>query len=247
MQKNKSELQQWFASPPGSIILEAESKILSHTLSNVFGYHLLQLGWITQHDWLKHSRISRPVYLTPVCPSDFSGTCVQGSFVDLPFLPDSIDAVLLPHVLEFIDNPQQVLQEVDQVLIPEGQVIIVGFQPWSLFGLIRLFSKHKQLPWRGKFYSSYRIRGWLRDQGYKIEEEKTLFFRPLLQNSKTLQKLLFMEAVGQLVWPYLGSIYLIVARKRVAGVTPIRASRLKKHVRVAHSVTQPTARVIDDH
>jgi SAM-dependent methyltransferase len=242
MQKNKSQLQQWFAKFPGSAILEAESKTLSRLLSKVFGYHLLQLGWITQHDWLKHSRISHHIYLTPIAATDFPGTYVQGSFTDLPFLPDSIDAVLLPHILEFVDNPQQVLQEVDQVLMPEGRVIILGFHPWSLFGLTRLFKNHKQLPWRGKFHSSYRVRAWLREQGYMIEEEKTLFFRPLLQNGKTLQKLLFLEAVGQLIWPYLGSVYFIVAKKRVARVIPMRSSLLAKRVRVPHGVTQPTAR-----
>ena len=59
---------------------------------------------------------------------------------ELPFDAQSIDLILLPHALEFIDNPHEVLREVDRVLRPEGRVLILGFNPWSLFGLRRVWS-----------------------------------------------------------------------------------------------------------
>ncbi len=54
---------------------------------------------------------------------------------------DSIDLVFLPHTLEFSADPHQVLRETERVLIPEGRVIILGFNPLSSLGLWRLFRR----------------------------------------------------------------------------------------------------------
>jgi ubiquinone/menaquinone biosynthesis C-methylase UbiE len=60
---------------------------------------------------------------------------VTHDFGELPFATQSLDLVVLPHVLEFAAEPHQVLREVERVLIPEGQVIICGFNPSSLWGM----------------------------------------------------------------------------------------------------------------
>ena len=54
---------------------------------------------------------------------------------ELPFASQSIDLVALPHVLEFTDDPHEVLREVARVLMPEGRLIITGFNPLSLWGM----------------------------------------------------------------------------------------------------------------
>ena len=45
----------------------------------------------------------------------------------LPFAANSIDLVVMPHVLEFYDDPHQILREVERILIPEGQIVLTGF------------------------------------------------------------------------------------------------------------------------
>lgn len=243
MKITQGQFDRWVAKPPGKVLLEAESNLLSDLLPRLFGYYLLQLGGPSENNgWLKACRIPHLIHLSPSCPCAFTGTCVIAPFEELPFVPDSIDVALLPHVLEFSDNPLQILQEIYNVLIPEGYVVVLGFQPWSLWGITKLFKNKKTLPWRGKFVSSFRMRSWLESLGFDIEKHETLFFRPPLSKLSTLQKLFFMEAVGQLLWPYLGGVYLLVAKKRTTAFVPIKSRLFAKHLPVHPSMAQPTAR-----
>ena len=47
----------------------------------------------------------------------------------------SLDLVVLPHALELARDPHLTLREVERVLVPEGRVVIAGFNPASLWGL----------------------------------------------------------------------------------------------------------------
>ena len=60
---------------------------------------------------------------------------VINGYEELPFATHSIDLVVMPHILEFAEDPHQVLREVERVLVPEGHVVITGFNPASLWGL----------------------------------------------------------------------------------------------------------------
>ena len=53
----------------------------------------------------------------------------------------SIDLVILPHILECIDNPRQLLAEACRIIKPEGHIIICGFNPHSLWGLKKIMGK----------------------------------------------------------------------------------------------------------
>ncbi len=244
MEYPNHNLQQWFHEVPGTLLLEAEAQVLSHLLPKLFGYHLLQIGGAGDADWLKDCRIPHRIHISASCPCHFKGSCLLGNFEELPFAPDSIDVILLPHVLEFSQQPMQILQESYSVLIPGGHIVILGFHPWSLWGIKKLFNLDKTSgPWQGHFYSSYRIRTWLAQQGFNVERHQTLFFRPPLRNPQWLDKLTFLEAMGPLVWPYLGGVYLIVAQKRIASLTPLKYRFRYKKIRLPQGVPQPTARV----
>jgi SAM-dependent methyltransferase len=56
----------------------------------------------------------------------------------------------MAHALEFHDDPHQILREVERVLIPEGELIITGFNPISIWGLRqRLPNCPGDFPWNG--------------------------------------------------------------------------------------------------
>jgi len=78
---------------------------------------------------------------------------------ELPFECSSLDLVLLPHVLEFNAHPHQILREVERVLRPEGNVIISGFNPRSLWGARRILGSKTNFPWRGRFYCFVALEG----------------------------------------------------------------------------------------
>ena len=73
-----------------------------------------------------------------VAPPGLSSSAdIRARPTQLPIVSDSIDAVLLPHILEFATDPYAIVREADRVLVGEGRLLVLGFRPWSLWGLAR--------------------------------------------------------------------------------------------------------------
>ena len=216
-----------------------ETARLSAILSNLFGYHLLQVGQLGDADLLAGSRITHRVVVGVEADSE-ARIGLYARADALPLASDSTDVVVLPHTLEFEADPHQVLRETERVLIPEGHVVILGFNPWSLWGLWRLFLRRGAYPpWCGNFRSLTRIKDWLALLGFDTIEEHGYFFRPPLQNVRVMQKLSFMENLGARWWPGLAGCYVLLARKRVATLTPIKPSWRRSRL-VNAGVVEPT-------
>ena len=251
MSDNKRELpggeipvRTWYQTNLGQQLASSELALVEAQLPNLFGYHLLQLGAVGHESLLRGSRIRHQL----VIESDYSfrkdDIGLYAKPHQLPIATDSIDALLLPHTLEFSEDPHQVLREVERVLIPEGHVLILGFNPLSFWGLRKLFGfSHRERLWRGKYVSMVRIKDWLSLLGFDAVECRYSFYRPPIQWAGLLGKLAFLESVGRRLWPILGGVYLVVAKKRVTTFTPIRAKWRTPHlvgvrVRTAESQTR---------
>jgi hypothetical protein len=84
------------------------------------------------------------------------------------------------------------------------------------------------------------MRQWLSKTGFSIGDYKSFYFRP--PNNK-LKKLLFMEGIGPIFWPYCGASYMFVAQKTVAGLTPIKPlPSLAKYFKKSSVLPKPTTR-----
>lgn len=240
-QQDWQALRDWFAGPTGARLAQAERELLAGMLPDLFGYHLLQLGLPDDHDWLESSRIRHRVLL------DLAGlaggtTGLQATADQLPFASESLDVVVLPHTLDFHPRPHDVLREVDRVLIPEGHVVILGFNPVSLWGLSRLmFAWREQMPWRGQFYTQTRLRDWLALLGFDCAANKGVFFRPAFANEKLMQKLMFMERLGQRCCPFAAAVYAVTGCKRTSTLTPIRP-RWRSQRKLVGTVVEPSTR-----
>lgn len=216
------EMMNWYAGPLGQRLASMEQEELDKILPNLFGYHLLQVGE-GGHNLLSASRILHRVVLSSEPGVGQENIRVKGEPGALPFLSDSIDAVILYHALEFSRDPHQVLREAERLLIPEGHMVIIGFNPQSLWGMTRLFRfRSKHFPWCGRFISTLRIRDWLSLLGFEVLVSRHRFFMPPVQRSGVLDRLGFMEKPGGKWWPILGGVYVLLARKRVSTVTPIK-------------------------
>ena len=141
-------------------------------------------------------------------------------------MSDTIDAIVLPHTLEISSDPHQVLREADRSLIPDGHLVIIGFNPRSLWGMRRaLARKHRQMPWGGQFLSMNRMKDWLRLLGFDTLHAHYLFQYPPLQNVRLLEKLGITGAPGNDYGrKYLSAAYILVARKRSIIMTPLKES-----------------------
>ncbi len=240
----RSELSRWFTQPLGQAWHTQEQRLLSELLDAYFGYHLLQVGRPQGEGLCSASRIPhRIVLVDELSPGSLAGESVllaRGE--QLPLESGSVDVVVLPHTLPFAEQPHTLLREVERVLIPEGRVIILGFNPWSLFGLRRLLLGWRgQAPWCGHFYSGFRVRDWLSLLGFDSQGQQHYFYRPPLSRHGLLQRLAFLERWGARLWPILGGGYVLVARKRVTTLTPIRP-RWRSRRLINVGPVEPTAR-----
>src|SRR6187399_2485354 len=127
----------WLASSLGRQLLGAEGELLRGLLDDVFGLELLQLGtWGVSRELLSTSRTRRQTVIAP--GREGGSSCEVDVVAELSALPvqsATVDAVLLPHSLEFAADPHAIVREADRVLHGEGQLIVLGFRPASLWGL----------------------------------------------------------------------------------------------------------------
>jgi len=134
---------------------------------------------------------------------------------ELPFEPNSLDAILFTHILEFSKNPQIILKEAYEALSSQGRLYILSFNPWSLWGLARYFKPRNVWPWEGKFWSILRILKWARQIGYVPLRTKTFLFHWPTHRREMHDKLFFLEPLGQLLCPWVGGVSLIVLQKNI--------------------------------
>ena len=141
----------------------------------------------------------------------------------MPVLSDSIDVIVLSHILEFSNNPHELLREIERTLIPEGHVVILGFNPWGIWMIWKIvLGWTRKTPWCGRFARQSRVRDWLQLLGFDIIESHGYFFRPPLAQVRIMRKLQFLEKFGPKWWPFFAGAYAIVAKKRVAALTPLK-------------------------
>ena len=216
MQKS-TNLSDWFETPLGQYLLEQERAYFDKTVADVFGFNAVQLG-LAHHDFLRMSRIPLRVSAGP----DIEAR-VKLDFPLLPFATNSIDLLLLPHVLEFSDNPHQILREAERVLLPEGQLIICGFNPRSLWGLSRRFGQSSgEYPWCGRFISLPRVKDWLALLGFEMTAGRLGCYVPPFKQEKWLRRFRFLEAAGDRWWAIAGGVYFLQATKRVQSLRLIK-------------------------
>lgn len=241
-------LERWYDTPVGQYLLEQEWQCLEGLLDHTFGYHLLQVGKLgLQQRHLQASKIQSQVLLAPDEAMPERGgrqqMRVTSRFDRLPIASDSVDAVLLPHTIDFSSDPHMVIREVERVLIGDGRVIITAFNPWSLWGVWRLVHlRSGQVPWCGQFVSPSRVMDWLTLLGFEIEKRKSLIYRPPLNYKGLVNKFRYLDRIGARYWPLLSGVYVIQAVKRVTPLTPRRANWKLRAPGIRGQVVEPSAR-----
>lgn len=217
--ERRRDARPWYDTALGRYVLEREQAYIDTAVSDIFGFNALQFS-LPQYDLLRASRI--PTHLTL---GQYKPARLITDFDSLAVANQSIDLVLMPHVLEFSSAPHQILREVERVLIPEGHVLITGFNPFSLWGAYHaLHRRGDEYPWRGKFISLLRLKDWLALLGFEVMAGKLTCYAPPLQSEKWRTRFHFMEAAGDRWWPLGGGVYCLLAKKRVHSMRVILPS-----------------------
>ncbi|TAL76384.1 MAG: methyltransferase domain-containing protein [Burkholderiaceae bacterium] len=234
------ELAEWLGTPAGQYVKHWEQEKINAMVANVFGYHAMQVG-LPNWDLLQANRIPYKgrthSYCDAGCPQP--DVALYTDPENLPFDGQSIDLLILPHVLECSNSPHQVLREAERVLMPEGRVVVSGFNPWSLWGLherapgldpITPIPAHMQV-------SLARLKDWFKLLSFEVDRGHFGCYAPPCETERWLQRWSFMEAAGDRWWPICGSAYVVSAIKRVACVRLVGPNwkRMKRPVR-GHTV-----------
>ena len=104
----------------------------------------------------------------------------------------------MPHTLEMAADPHLALAEATRCLVPEGRLVIVGFNPVSLWAMrqrlgrtghsLRMADETLFLPSAGEFIGYWRLRDWLRLLSFDIEVGQFGCYRPPWSSQKWLDR-----------------------------------------------------------
>jgi len=221
---NQQELQTWLASTAGQYLRTKEQELYDHAVVDLFGFNALQMG-CAQMGLLRNSRIPNR-FVASEFAIDTAQSQLSCSDDFLPFADMSIDLLLLPHRLEFSERPHQTLREAARVMMPEGHLVISGFNHLSLWGATagfkKLLSKNSSYPWNGKFIGLTRLKDWLALLGFEVVSVEMCCHIPPFEQHSWHKRFSFFDKVSSRRCAMLGGVYFVVAKKRVVGMTPIK-------------------------
>ena len=214
-------------------------------LADVFGYHAVQLGW-PELQALRHNRMPhrwqagtefewphiQKALITPdardLSPSqppkaDLPAPMGPDVWLDSrawPWQAESLDLVVLPHTLERSADPHACLREVERVLIPEGQLLITGLNPMSLWGWQTQLGGSRRVGEASvqSLIAYRRLRDWLRLLSFEVEHERRGCYVPAVNSERWLQRCAWMDRMGPRWWRIFGAVHMLVAVKRVRGM-----------------------------
>ena len=216
-------IDEWYQSPLGKKTFSAEKLSVNEIIPRLFGYHILQVGLEENQDLIEESPAGHKIMFAPAWHPGVRKAVTDSE--RLPLASDSIDAIVVYHALDFTDDSHELLREVTRVLRPGGQMLIIGFNPVSIWGIWRLFKRKKSLPWKGRFLSIRRLSDWLRLLNLHIDSISTcVHFLPFNIN-RVLNYAEITESFGHKLKSPFGGSYSIRCVKQVVPITPIVTRR----------------------
>jgi hypothetical protein len=239
-------LETWLQGPLGGALLAREQDVVREALEHIFGTHLLQVGtWGPRETFLPYARTQRRGILAePGGQGDVVSHASQ-----LAIISASVDAVFLPHTLEFEPEPHEVLREVDRVLVGEGHLLVLGFEPWGPWAMRHRIARGGFPPGLDHLISEGRLRDWLTLLGFEVSHtQRFLYLPPSARLQRTTlgtgleraARWLGRATQGWLAGP-LGGAYLLTAKKRLYTLTPLRTKR-RRATHLSGALAPPAAR-----
>lgn len=226
----------------GRYLMRLDREMLDAKLPGLFGFHLMQLG-IGRMPALCESSIIRHKFLLGSIPGQ-AGVSAVAQAEQMPVESDSIDVLLLHHVLEFSRQPHQLLREAARVIVPHGHLLIAGFNPFSALGLRSLlWHRLGHEIWRGRLFGRRRIIDWLALLDFAVEDVQYRFHGLPVDHEGLLRRLAPIDRLAARWSLPGGGLYLIHARKQVSCMTPVKDRPWRARPRLAAVPLAPTTRI----
>jgi len=248
-------LKQWFKTSPGQVMLKQEKQLIGKAIENLFGYFLVQLGCVSEENLTESSRITSKVLVNKTIDFELAkNTEIQWIQAELDFLPighDKADLVLLPHTLEAVDDPYYLLRQVDKMLMPEGHIVLTGFNGMACTPLrLKYFSNSEGFK-VAKFRRANKLKEWLEVLGYDVSLIEYSSVMCFSTNEKYTFWVKFIEKIERaLKWVGLdfGNVYCLVAKKRVDSPTLVGLKwHLPKWQGIKNGATASSVKSLKNH
>ncbi len=203
----------WQELPMGPWLAAEIQERLDAWCPMLFGYHLLKIGALSSQLSCNGSSIRHQCAMAP--HGEKIGLLGEPSAI--PLRDASVDACLLAHTLDYAADPHQILREVERILTADGWLLLSGFNPHSLVGIGRLFSRLRHHhPWHARMFAPERVADWLELLGFEIIHLESFAFSSLSQQSRIHW---WRENIGRSYFSYFASVYVLAARKRTIPLT----------------------------
>lgn len=231
-------------------LLDWQQQRCDEAVGDIFGYHSLQMGMPAlqglrrsrmPNRWLAALQPDLEVLESALEPMPAASIDLVCHPEALPFADNSLDLLVLPHTLERCNQPHAALREAARALMPEGRLLIFGFNPCSLWGLQHMLERPRtKYPNATTGIIYWRLRDWLQVLAFDVVAADFGCHVPAVESRLWLQRWRWLDIVGQRAWPVLGSAYCILAIKKVHGARLIDAG-WRTPATVAH-IAPATAR-----
>jgi len=225
----------WYETPRGKLLRELETDYLQRSITVSCKQTVLQIGGLGWENEFVDCSLYKNYTVLDAKNLGYEGVRkIQAKSYSLPLQSDSVDMIILPHLLEFDAQRFQAIREVERVLKPEGILLVLNFNPWSVWVRYQfLWDKKMSDSWRGHFISQSRIIDWLK----------------LLNFEVTVSSLFHLDSVeskhGKLIMPNYISIsstaYAIKAIKRRYNLIPLTPVAVEKpRLSFVNSLSSPS-------
>ena len=206
-------LRSWFAEPLGQHLLALQRDNAKELLAETTGYRLMELLICTSSALRENAP---QLHRFAIAQAAQEGVGAVAEYYSLPLPSGVVDVAMLRHVLDYCEYPHESLKEAARVVLPSGQIVIFGFNPYSLLGLLRWLLRpfSSNVIWRCRCLSVGRINDWLRLLGFQCEKVIYGGYNPPLQVRGRLAKMSWLEKSARKLHLPFGNYYVIVARKQ---------------------------------
>ena len=159
-----TQLERWLSEGVGVTLHDTERAICDELLPNYYGDVLLQAG-IPSAPLFQKSATRHQIMMGV---SRGAGELI-GNPGQLPFANESIDVLIAQHLLDVGDRPQFLVQELARTILPMGRLIVIGFNPLSLWSCRRVLAASRKGQPAQWGLAPRRLLDWLNLLNFKID------------------------------------------------------------------------------
>lgn len=208
-------LEHWFQSALGRALLADQRDHIEDKIARVFGVHQAEIGISHRIPVGNPSNLAHKFYVLPQKEEEQPEDSVIALSHELPLAHDSVDLVILHHALDVAIDPHQTLREVSRILRSSGHLIIVGFNPYGLWGWRRFLGRARlRSPWDCRFIAGSRVEDWLQLLDFRVDALNYHFYRIPVNRPRVIRHFGWLEHLLNPSLP-LGAYYVIHAQKQV--------------------------------